>query len=352
MRTIYTTTTTLALCVALAALAIPSAGAQTRRRGGGGAAKPGAKPQATATAPARQAVPLPASDAVLAVDLRRLLTEAVPRALAADPARLSAVNADIEQFKARTGIDARAFDTLTVGVRLTNPSPSVTKIDHMVAIAHGTFRPDVLVAAGRLAARDKFREEKHAGKSVYIISLNDQLKLFGLLKVRVRDLALTVLDTSTLAVGEPEAVRATIDAQAGRGRVDADLLNFARSPADLILFAGNVPPSLTAGLDLGSPEINTAVASVRRFSGAIGVTPSGYQMQTTLRTLNAADAKSLGETLEALKQVAPMLISMAGARGKFAKNAVESLKITTQGGEVQLRLELAQADLAALLRAL
>jgi hypothetical protein len=344
MRIIYTAT--LAFCVAVAALATPSASAQTRRRGGA------ASPTGTQTTPARQAVPLPASDAVLAIDLRRLLTEAVPRALAADPARLAAVNADVEQFKARTGIDARAFDTLTAGVRFTNPSPGVTKIDHMVAIAHGTFRPDVLVAAGRLAAKDKFTEQKHGGKSVYIFSLNDQLKLFGLLKLRVRDLALTVLDANTLAVGEPEAVRASIDAQAGRGRIDADLLNFARSPNDLIVFAGNVPPSLVADLDLGTAELNRAVASVRRFNGAVGVTPAGYQMQATLRTLNASDAKELGETLEALKQVAPMLISMSGERGRFAKNAVESLRITTQGNEVQLRLELAQGDLAALLRVL
>jgi hypothetical protein len=345
MRIIYTTT--IALCAALSAslLSSTAASAQTRR---GGAARPAG----TQTAPARQGVPLPASDAVLAIDLRRLLTEAVPRALSGDAARLAAVNADIEQFKARTGIDARAFDTLTAGVRFTNPSPGVTKVDHMVAIAQGTFRPDILVAAGRLAAKDKFAEQKHAGKSVYIFSLNDQVKLFGLLKLRVSDLALTVLDANTLAVGEPEAVRATIDAQAGRGRVDADLLNFARSPSDLILFAGSVPPALLADLDLGSAEINRAIASVRRFSGSIGTTEAGYQMQAALRTQNATDAGELGQTLEALKQVAPMLISMSGERGRFAKNAVESLKITTQGSEVRLRLELAQGDLAALLRVL
>jgi hypothetical protein len=341
MRIIYTTT--IALCISLAALPAPAASAQTRR---------GAARSAAGTQAARQTVPLPASDAVLAIDLRRLLTEAVPRALSGDAARLAAVNADIEQFKARTGIDARAFDTLTAGVRLTNPSPGVTKIGHMVAIAHGTFRPDIIVAAGRLAAKDKFTEQKHAGKSVYIFSLNDQVKLFGLLKLRVRDLALTVLDASTLAVGEPEAVRATIDAQAGRGRVDADLLNFARSPSDLILFAGNVPPSVTADLDLGSAELNRAIASVRRFSGSVGTTTAGYQMQSTLRTLNTTDARELGQTLEALKQVAPMLISMSGERGRFAKNAVESLRITTQGSEVQLRLELAHDGLAALLRVL
>jgi hypothetical protein len=335
----------LAACVALAALGVPSK-AQTRR---GGAATRAAQ---TPAAPARQAVPLPASDAVLAVDLRRLLTEAVPRALAGDAARLASVNADIEQFKARTGIDARAFDTLTAGVRLTNPSPGVTKIDHMVAVARGTFRADVLVAAGRLAAQGKFAEQKHAGKSVYVFSLNDQIKLFGLLKMRVSDLALTVLDANTLAVGEPEAVRATIDAQGGRGRVDADLLNFARTPNDLIMFAGNVPPSLLAGIELGTPELNRAVASVRRFNGSIGTTAAGYQMQTTLRTVSATEARDLSATLDALKQVAPMLISMSGERGKFAKRAVESLRITTQANEVQLRLELAQGDLAALLRVL
>lgn len=345
MRNIYTST--LALFVALAALAGASK-AQTRRPGGGAS-----RPAATQTAaPARQAVPLPASDAVLAVDLRRLLTEAVPRALAGDAARLAAVNADVEQFKARTGIDARAFDTLTAGVRLTNPSPGVTKIDHMVAVARGTFRADVLVAAGRLAAQGKFNEEKHGGKSVYVFSLDDHIKLFGLLKMRVRDLAVTVLDANTLAVGEPEAVRATIDAQAGRGRVDADLLNFARTPDDLIMFAGSVPPALLAGIELGTPELNRAVASVRRFSGSVGTTAAGYQMQATLRTLNAADARGLGDTLEALKQVAPMLISMSGERGRFAKRAVESLRITTQASEVRLRLELAQGDLAALLRVL
>ncbi|HEU4593666.1 MAG TPA: hypothetical protein VFS10_00765 [Pyrinomonadaceae bacterium] len=346
MRNIYLST--LALCVALAALVTPSE-AQTRRRGGAARATPA---QNTAATPTRQAVPLPASDAVLAVDLRRLLTEAVPRALAADPARLAAVNADIEQFKARTGIDARAFDTLTAGVRLTNPSAGVTKIDHMVAIARGTFRADVLVAAGRLAAQGRFAEQKHAGKSIYVFSLNDQIKLFGLLKMRVSDLALTVLDANTLAVGEPEAVRATIDAQAGRGRVDADLLNFARTPNDLIMFAGNVPPSFLAGIELGTPELNRAVASVRRFNGSVGTSAAGYQMQTTLRTVNATEARDLGGTLEALKQVAPMLISMSGERGKFAKRAVESLRITTQANEVQLRLELAQGDLAALLQAL
>ena len=47
-----------------------------------------------------------------------------------------------------------------------------------------------------------------------------------------------------------------------------------------------------------------------------------------------------------------MLISMSGERGKFAKRAVESLRITTQASEVRLRLELAQGDLAALLKVL
>jgi hypothetical protein len=75
-------------------------------------------------------------------------------------------------------------------------------------------------------------------------------------------------------------------------------------------------------------------------------------MMTTLRAATAADAKQLFDTVEALRQIAPGLISVAGEKGRFAKGLVDSLKVTTKGGEVQLRVEVPQADLSTLLRAL
>jgi hypothetical protein len=222
----------------------------------------------------------------------------------------------------------------------------------VTAIARGTLRADALVASARAAAKGALAEQTYAGKAIYVASINDQLKLFGLLKAHVKELAFAVLDPNTLALGEPADVRAAIDAQAGRGRADLSMLNFPRGANDFVVFAGNVPAGLLSGMDTGLPNVDRAVASIRSFYGSIGSTPAGVQMATTLRAQTTADAKQLFDTAEALRQVAPGLISMAGAKGKFAQGAINSLKITTKGNEVQLRLEVPQADISALLRAL
>ncbi len=43
---------------------------------------------------------------------------------------------------------------------------------------------------------------------------------------------------------------------------------------------------------------------------------------------------------------------MAGERGQLAKGAIQNLKVTAQGADVQLRLDLAQSELAAIMRVL
>jgi len=344
-RNIYAALLTFA--VLLASLAATATRAQTNRRPAGAQRTPAVQ------AAAQDVVPLPASDAVVFVDLRRLLSDAIPRALASDPAKLAEVNADIEQFKTRTGIDPRAFDRLAVGARLASLPDGKLKIDHAVAIAHGTFDPGALVAAGRLAANGQYTEQKFGGKSIYVFRPQDRIKLFGLLSVRASELALTVLDANTLAIGEPEAVRAAINAQAGRGRVSAEMVTLARqNPNAIIGFGGRVPAAATKDLDLGNAEISRSVASIRQFYGSLGTTPDGFDLLTVLRTLSARDAQSLGDTITALKQFAPLLLArLPGERGRVAQKAIDSLRVTAQGPEVQLRLAVPQTDIAALVNA-
>jgi hypothetical protein len=340
MKIFYASILTLALGLSATGAA---ADVQTRGRGNG----------ATPTPAASRLVPLPASDLVLAVDLRRVFDEAVPRVFAGDPARAAQVAADLEQFKTRTGIDPRAFDTLTVGARLVTTPSQAAKIDNPVAVVTGRFDLNTLVAAARTAAGGRLTEQTHGGKRLYVLGINDELKLFGLLRMRVRELAFVALDASTLAVGEPASVRAAVDAAGGRGSVDAALLNRARLGGDaLIAFAGNISPDTFAGVDVGLPNVNRSIAAIRGFHGQVGMTAAGYQVTTALRTQTAADARQLGDTLLALKSIAPGFISVAGERAKFAERVVENMKITTQGTEAQLRFELSPDDLTALLRLL
>jgi hypothetical protein len=339
-RTVYVSTLAL-VCAALTATAVFAQG--TRRPVGGSAA--------AQAAPAGASLPLPASDAVLTLDVRALFAEVIPRALASDKARLAQVNADVDEFKARTGIDAREFDALAVGARIVPLPSGAVKIDHVTAVARGRFRAEALISAARAAAKGGLAEQTHGGKTVYVATVNDQLKLFGLARMRVRELAFAVLDANTLALGEPEDVRAAIDAQAGRGRADMSLLNFPRSAGDFMAFAGNVPAGAFAGVETGMPNVDRAIASIRGFYGTAGSTATGMQLMTTLRAGTASDAKQLYDVVDALRSIAPGLIP-AGEKGRFYKGLVDSLKMTTKGNEVQLRLEVPQADISTLLKAL
>src|SRR5947209_4375816 len=172
MRRIFFASTLALLVVAHSAtgLAQPTRGATAQQTH--------APARTQASTVARVSVPLPASDAVLMVDLKRLLTEAAPRALASDPARLAQLSADIEQFKSRTGVDARDFDTLAVGARMHRLPSGAMKIANVVAIARGTFSADALIEIGRASAKGKLTEQTYAGKTLYVIAVNDRIKVF------------------------------------------------------------------------------------------------------------------------------------------------------------------------------
>lgn len=348
-RTVYAST----LALTLTALSL-SAGAQTRR----GSQAPRTSTTTTARAPktpAAESIPLPASDALLAVDLDKLFKEVVPRSLAGNAERLTQLNTDVEQFKARTGLDARTFNRLIVGARIKRLDSGAVKLDNVTAVARGRVDPAALGAAIRAASKGAVAEQAYGGKTVYVLTINDQIKLFGIAKMRVKELAVVALDAETVALGEPEDVRAAIDAQAGRvPRADMALLSFPKGPNDFIGFAGNVPPGTLDENTLGTglPGLDRAVASIQSFYGSVGSNAAGIQFMTTLRAGTAEDAKQLYGALDSVKQIAPSLIAMAGEKGKFAQNAINSLKLSTKANEVQLRLEVPQSDISGFLRML
>ena len=305
---------------------------------------------ATTDAPAKSVIlsSLPASDAVMLIDLERLLRDAMPRVL--DQAKLAQANAEIEKFKTRTGIDPRSFDEVAVGMRF-NSLPSGTTKVNTVALAHGSFNAGAMVAAGRLATNGKYTEEKYKGTTIYDFDLNEQVKMFGLLNMKVNHLGVSALDDHTLAIGDPIIVRAAIDAYRGGGRVGNDLVQLAtRNPNALMGFGANLPQFLTQGLSMPNDEIARNLAAVRQVYGSVGATDGGFDSLLIARTENADQAKGLSDTIYALKQFAPLISGrLNGAHGRLAQSALESLKVTSQGNELQIRLAVAQTDLNTLM---
>ncbi|PYS94475.1 MAG: hypothetical protein DMF64_00640 [Acidobacteria bacterium] len=325
-RTVY-----VVALVIFAAACVCSASAQTNRRG-------------TSAVPGALAA-LPASDAVMTVDVQRLYREALPRIYASDPAKLAEINSDIEAFKTRTGLDPRAFERVAVGVRIVQTPLGMIKLQP-VAIARGTFSAAALVAAGRIAAKGGYQEQQYKGKTIYLFNLGQQVKLLGL---RWTNLAVVVLDANTLAFGQPERVRAAVDALNGGARVAADVVALAQhDPNAIIGMGGNVPAALKQ-IELPSPELSKSVASIRQFYSSFGTSTSGFQMLTVLRTDNADAAHNLSDTVEGLKLLAPLYTARrSDDKGKLLQQLVDNTKVTTAGNDVQISLEVADASVATL----
>ena len=349
-----------ALVAAISVLAA-TAVAQSSRGRGQRAARTAAAPTQSSAAPSQSsAAPsaivasLPASDAVLVVDTRRLLNEGLPRAFNNNAAEVARVNAEIEEFRQKYGLNARDFERVAVGTSFTQTASGATTLD-AVALMQGGFDPRALVAAAGKAAAGKHRQEQHGGKTVHVFDLSAQprVRLLGLFSVRLTELAVAQLDANTLAVGKLSRVRAAIDAAAGRGRVAPEIAALAtRNPAAIIGVGGNVPQSATRGIDLMSAEISSSVASIRQFYGSVATTPSGFQMQTVLRTETAAAARTLADTVAGLKQFAPFLISrMPEPRAGLLRGVVEDTRVAAEGNEVRIDLALAQTAAAALIDA-
>lgn len=340
-------TTSFVALLLLLLVVVPSALGQRRR---GTTAAAAAENQAAAS-PLNA---LPASDAVMLIDLKRLLNDVAPRIMAGDPAHLAKLNEHIDQFKTQYGLDLRSFERLALGVRFQSPRPGVTTTD-LVAVTRGTFNSGALLAAGRIAAKGKYQEEKFRNTTIYVFDLMQPGKAApNVMGMKVAKLAVAALDANTLVFGEPDGVRSTITGNLTRRRFNTELIQMAmRNPNAFISFGANVPASLTQGKDFGNEEINKNITSIRQAYGALGLTDNGVDLTAIARTDRADQAKSLGDTLAAFKQFGAMFIAqLPPDKGKMAQAALDSLTITTAGNETQLKLELAQTVINELMRSL
>jgi len=293
---------------------------------------------------------LPTSDAVAQVKMQRLLNEAMPKILANNPAKLAEANASIERFKTRTGLDPRMFEQIALGMRFTFPSERVTKV-HSVGLARGSFSAAAMTAAGRVASNGDYREEKYKGKTIYIFNLNEAIKLFGLFDMNIKELAAAPLDTNTLALGDLENVRSAIDVYGGRTGGNTELIALAtRDPNAIIGFGSNLSPQLIANLNIGNAPIASDLSALRQAYGSVATTEKDVELFIAARATSAEAAKSLGDTLEGLKQFGAFFVGqMRGAKGVLAKSALSNLKIDTQANELHIRTAVAQVDVGPLM---
>ena len=177
------------------------------------------------------------------------------------------------------------------------------------------------------------------------------MKLFGVWDARINDLAVCALDPHSLAIGTITSVRAAIDA-GKTGRAGADLAALAnRDPKAVIGFGANVPKELMTSLNVGNDTIAKDVNSIRQVYGSIASTESDVSVMLVARTDSAAAANNLNDTVTGLKQLGGLFLGrMAPAQKALAQSALDNLKITTRGSELELRTQVAATNLASVIK--
>jgi hypothetical protein len=311
--------------------------------------------QPRATSAAKQApsllTSLPPSDAVALIKVNRVLDEALPKLLAQNPAKLAEVTNELAKFKTQTGLDPRSFDQIALGLSYKYPREGVTKVSTVV-LARGTFNAAAMIAAGRLAANGKYAEQKYQGKTIYVFSLERQIRLFGLWDLNVGDLAVSALDGNTLALGDLNVVHGAIDANRIRKYANPELIALASRDPDAILgFGANIPAKLLENLSLSNDTVARELTAVRQLYGTLGMTTADLELMLAARTVDTYSAKNLGDSVEGLKMLGTFALGrLSGAKGVLAQSALDNLKITTVGNELQIRTAVAQSHVAPLMR--
>lgn len=318
MQTMNTKLRSLLLAIFLAAAGVASVSAQTT---------PASDPLAA----------LPASDAVMFADLRRILIEVVPRVLAKDPATLAKMLAALDDVKQKSGLDILTIERIALGVQFLGPViPTVKKEDvGVVIIVRGDFNESAMVAFLKSESKGKLGEESYGGKVIYREPPPAPPKK----RTERATFSVSLFDPHTLVLGDLLQVRATIDAAAsGNGRVDPALVELAkRDSSALIGAAGNVPESFKQQLSASAPPdeiaqaINRAFSGIRQTFGSVSATPTDFNLIVGARLASAEQAQSVADMLLGVRQQAGPFIPDQKIRAML-----DSLQVSAQNDEVQI----------------
>ena len=310
---------------------------------------------------------LPASDFVISIDAQRALSETLPAVLAGNPALLAKMNAKLEEFQRKTGINPRSFESVAIGGRISQAKPHDSR---MVVIARGSFNADALLENAFAAAKakgEKFEreEQQYEGKRVILISptrnvkaeveANEKSASATLGTDSRRDkMAIGVIDSNTLAVGDLESVRAAVNASLGRERVDDELVRLAtQTPNAVVGFSGKIPQNFASKVSSNS-TIEKYFASIRQFYGSFSADGTNTETMFALRTETAEQASDIGQALNTIKSLSAFGFGKSSggnaAKADSIADILKGLTITTQGNEIQINVKIPQGSFAPLVR--
>jgi Flp pilus assembly protein TadD len=290
---------------------------------------------------------LPASDALIVLDLKRFSSDVIPRLLVDDPDARALVIASADP-KTIDLLDPRAIQRLVAGFRYTTQQNEKTPSDFAVVAIAQSSEAGQLPALIRSRGSGKYREQQYGGKTLFITKVEQPGPASQATMATGSDeWAIVALDAKTLVFGDPIYVRSSIDLTTGKGKtVSAELVTAAkRNPNALFSAAGALPPSsMFGGQQFTNTDLGHMLSSLKQFDASVEPIPPGWKVAVTLTTTSPEQTKSLVDVLAAFKTLFVSVGPTKTKQEKVARDLIKGVMISSEGSEVKIRNEIPQAS--------
>nr|MBA2379847.1 hypothetical protein [Blastocatellia bacterium] len=172
-------------------------------------------------------------------------------------------------------------------------------------------------------------------------------KIDTVLKALSNEMAVSVVDTNTIAFGFSDRVRDMVSTGPRASGEVVKLLN--RKPFALMNFAGSVPAGMSALLPLDNDELGANIDSIRYMFGAADSDDTGTTVTITAKTQQSSQAQGLLETIDGLKMLGNMLLGSSKREDQqMYARLIQNVQISRSGTEVSLDLKVVQTDVNTL----
>lgn len=301
---------------------------------------------------------LPASDAVVSIDMKRMIEVALPQILTSKPEEFAKINTKIDEIRTKTGIDVRLFEKIAVGLSLKTVEKK-TAVEPLV-LAQGKFNSNALIALAKVAAKGKYREEKIGEKSVYIFNAKEVIQenapkakasmIDKLLAMFSNEMALTSFNDNTLTLGSFVRVKEMLE---GASKVDETVLALVnKKPTAIASFAASTPSGMSQFIDLENDELGSILGAIRTLNGSLDMSDGLAMLAISARTVNADQAAAMEDTLVGLQMLGKSFLGgMKSEKKQILGKMIDKVEIKRNINIVNLGLLIPQNDIDVLIGA-
>jgi hypothetical protein len=294
---------------------------------------------------------LPTADALVYISPRRILNDAVPHIMSEKD--LAGTWEAMTNLKTMAGIDPRTVDYLVILSRVKKPGDDLSfSMPDFMVVTSGDFDGSALMDFVRQAAKDKLREETYNSKSISVLTIDElaaQAVKTPILK-SLSQIGIVMLNGNTIAVGTVPYLKSAIDAAAGTGRINPDLLSSAmRDPNALVSFVGSPWTAFAKTFALLGTEHNprTPKCDMRLgdYYGSLTMEGNSFKLRVAVNADNPDTAK-----------IITSLVTMgfdavaANVKDSRAQAALKGLSITPTETEVLIQADISQQAVADVLK--